>query len=454
VKSALATDLYQLTMMAGYHRAGVTGRSTFELFVRELPPHRGYLVAAGLEQALEFLQELRFTADDIAYLRRVPALSGVDEAFFRDVLPQFRFKGDVWAVREGEPVFAREPFVRVSAPAPQAQLVETALLAIVTFQTSIASKAARIVDAAGGRAVVEFGTRRAHGLEAALYAARAAYVAGCVGTSNVEAGCRFGIPVSGTMAHSWVMTFRDEIESFRRYLETFGRDTTVLIDTYDTIAAARRIVSSGLRPGGVRLDSGDLAALSREVRSILDAGGLHDTRIFVSGDLDEDRIKDLLEREAPIDAFGVGTALSTSRDSPALGGVYKLVEIEREGIDIPVLKLSAGKRTLPGAKQIWRASREGRAIGDVIGLASEQRVAGRPFLSMVMQDGVRAGSGPALDEIQTYCRMRVDELPADVRRLHDWAEYPLHISEALDGLSAQVAGTHGTNSLPRDAARH
>jgi nicotinate phosphoribosyltransferase len=439
---ALNTDLYQLTMMAGYLHGGITGRSTFELFVRDLPPERGYLVAAGLEQALEFLEQLHFTDEQIRYLRTVPGLARAPERFFGEQLPAFRFTGDVWAVDEGEVVFAQEPLLRVSAPAPEAQLVETALLAIVTFQTSIASKAARIVEAARDRSVIEFGSRRAHGLDAAVHAARAAYVGGCESTSNVEAGHRFGIPVSGTMAHSWVMTFEHEIEAFRAYLSLFGERTTVLIDTYDTVAAARAIVTAGLRPGGVRLDSGDLGALSREVRAVFDQGGLTSTRIVASGDLDEDRVAALLAEGAPIDAFGVGTALSTSRDSPALGGVYKLVEVERGGVMTPAIKLSTGKRTLPGSKQVWRISRDGCAIEDVLGLYDEKGPDGRPLLVPVMRGGRRLTDAPLLAATREACRARIRELPPEVRRLHDWAAYPVRLSEAMQRLVEDTSRRH------------
>jgi nicotinate phosphoribosyltransferase len=432
---ALHTDLYQLTMMAGYLHGGITERSTFELFVRDLPEGRGYLVAAGLEQALDFLEQLRFTDEQIRYLRTVPALARAPERFFSEQLPALRFTGDVWAMDEGEVVFAQEPLLRVSAPAAEAQLVETALLAIVTFQTTIASKAARIVQAAAGRAVIEFGSRRAHGLEAAVHAARAAYLAGCESTSNVEAGHRFGIPVSGTMAHSWVMTFAREIDAFRAYLDLFGDRTTVLIDTYDTVEAARAIVKAGLRPGGVRLDSGDLVTLGREVRAVLDEGGLAETRIVASGDLDEDRIAEVLAAGAPIDAFGVGTALSTSRDSPALGGVYKLVEVERGGRMVPAVKLSTGKRTLPGSKQVWRISRDGCAVEDVLGLYEEDPQEGRPLLAPVMRGGRRLSSPPLLAAAREASRDRLLELPPGVRRLHDWADYPVRLTHKLQALS-------------------
>ena len=351
---ALSTDLYELTMAAGYHAAGEMARASFELFVRELPATRGYLVAAGLEQAISYLETWRCTADEVAYLRTVPALQGAEPAFFDDYLRRLRFTGDVWAVPEGTPVFAGEPILRVTAPLPEAQLVETALLATILFQTAVASKAARVREAAGERPVTEFGARRAHGTEAAMLAARAACLAGCRATSNVEAGYRYGLPVSGTMAHSWVMAYPDELTAFSRYAAVYGPRSVLLIDTYDSIAAARRIVGAGLRPAAVRLDSGDLVRLSRSVRDILDAGGLADTQILASGDLDEHKFAAVVSSGAPIDGFGVGTALSTSSDAPALSGVYKLVEIDRAGTMTPVMKLSAGKRTYPGAKQLWR----------------------------------------------------------------------------------------------------
>jgi nicotinate phosphoribosyltransferase len=425
-------------MMAAYQHAGITGRSTFELFVRNLPAGRAFLVAAGLEQALDLLESLRFTADEIRYLRTVPALAAAPDAFFDDLLPSFRFTGDVWAVAEGEAVFPHEPLLRVTAPALEAQLVETALLATTTFQTSIASKAARIVAAAEGRSVIEFGSRRAHGLDAALHAARAAYVAGCAATSNVEAGYRYGIPASGTMAHSWVMSFAHEIDAMRAYLALFGERTTVLIDTYDTVAAAHAIVRAGLRPGSVRLDSGDLVALSREVRRVLNEGGLVETRIIVSGDLDEHRIAQLLADAAPIDAFGVGTALSTSNDAPALGGVYKLVEIERDDAMAPVLKLSAGKRTLPGSKQVWRLSQNARTAGDVLALASEPSPGGRPLLSQVMSGGQRLHPSPGIEEVRRHAAAAVRELPDGLRRLQDWDVYPVRPSEALQALASRA----------------
>jgi nicotinate phosphoribosyltransferase len=440
--SALSTDLYQLTMMAAYTATGQTSPSTFGLFVRELPESRNYLVAAGLEQALDYLEHLAFGADEIAWLRTVPALASAPAAFFDEVLPTFRFSGDVWAMREGEVAFPYEPLLRVTAPAPEAQLVETAVLAIVGFQTSVASKAARIVDAAAGRPVVEFGTRRAHGLEAGALAARAACLAGFDGTSNVDAGRRFGLTLSGTMAHSWVMTFEDEIEAFARFLDLFGPKATLLIDTYDSVVAAHRIVQARLRPAAVRLDSGDLASLSRAVRAIFDAGGLAETRILASGDLDEYRIAALIADGAPIDAFGVGTAVSAVRDAPALGAVYKLVDTMRGGEHVPKVKLSAGKRTIPGLQQVWRSTASGVAHADVIGLADERGRDGRPLLRCVMKAGRRIDPPRPATELASHARASRGELPASVRALHTPAPFKVEISPELDALTRLAAHRH------------
>jgi nicotinate phosphoribosyltransferase len=448
IPSALITDLYELTMMAAYDAGNVRGRATFELFVRHLPPHRAYLVAAGLEQALQYLETLRFTPEQIALLRHLPNLRTVPARFFEETLPNLRFTGEAWGVPEGTPVFGYEPLLRITAPAMEAQLVETALLAVTTFQTTIASKAARIAAAASGRTVMEFGSRRAHGPEAGVLAARAAYLAGCESTSNVEAGYRFGIPLSGTMAHSWVTTFDDEIEAFRAYASVFGEDSVFLIDTYDTVECARKIVSAGLRPRAVRLDSGDLVELSRQVRVVLDEGGLHDTRILASGDLDEWSIADALGRGAPIDGFGVGTALATSKDAPALGGVYKLVEVERDGVDVPVMKLSAGgKSSMPGRKQVWRRYRDGRAVGDVIGLATEASPADAvPLMVPLMEHGFRVRPPESLKAGRDRCARMLRELPPGVRELDASEGYPVARSGALDGLTGRTAAGLGSDA--------
>ena len=421
-------------MLAGYHAAGLMPEATFELYVRELPPNRNFLVAAGLEQALHYLENLRFTTDDIEHLRGLPNLKGVQAGFFDEYLPRFRFTGEVWAIDEGLPVFPPEPLLRVTAPLPEAQVVETALLAHLGFQTSVASRAARIVEAAAGRVVVEFGARRAQGIEAGVVAARAAFLSGCESTSNVEAGRRFGIPVSGTMAHSWVTAFSSELSAFCQYMEVFGDRTVLLLDTYDTVSAAQSIVGSGLRPGAVRIDSGNLIELSTRVRAILDAGGLRDTTIFVSGDLDEWRIADIVNAGAPVDGFGVGAALSTASDAPSLGAIYKLVEIERDGRIVPVRKQSPGKQTQPGRKQVWRVVENGEAVEDIIDLAPREGAAsrGRPLLKRVMRKGSREAAPESLATLCSRSRAAVAELPASVRGLKESRSYPVRFGSALE----------------------
>ncbi|MGH9866265.1 MAG: nicotinate phosphoribosyltransferase, partial [Candidatus Acidiferrales bacterium] len=306
--SGLLTDLYELTMAAGYFQSRFDARATFELFVRNLPPERNFLVAAGLEQALQFIENIRFAAAEVEYLQRQPVFRHVRGEFF-DFLARFRFTGDVWAIPEGSLVFAGEPLLRVTAPIIEGQILETRLLSAINFQTMVASRAARLVVAAKGKPVVEFGARRAHGREAGIFAARAAWIAGCQGTSNVIAGRLFGIPTYGTQAHSWIMAYEDESQAFDRFLDVFPEQATLLLDTYNVRAALRKIIARGRKPAGVRLDSGDLAADSRWVRAQLDRAGWRDVQIFASGDLDEKRISSLLRRGAKIDAFGVGSAL-------------------------------------------------------------------------------------------------------------------------------------------------
>src|SRR5438309_5625247 len=370
--SALLTDLYELTMAAAYFDGKFHATASFELFVRALPPQRSFLVAAGLEQALDYLEKVRFEPEDIEYLRRHPVFQHVSAAFF-DYLKDFRFNGEVWAMPECTLVFEEEPLLRVTAPIIEAQIVETFLLSTLTFQTMVASKGARMVDAAQGRGVVEFGSRRAHGAEAGVLAARAAYIAGCSGTSNLEAGRRFGIPTFGTQAHSFVMAYGDEEESFRNFERLFPEHGVLLIDTYDTLAAVDKIIHAGLQPRSVRLDSGDFVELSREVRKRLDQAGLSETKIFASGDLDEFVIADLLARGAQIDAFGVGTALATSKDAPALGGVYKLVDVASGDAPSYRAKFSEEKITYPGRKQVFRLPNcDGSAREDVIARESER----------------------------------------------------------------------------------
>lgn len=435
----LATDLYQLTMAAAYWHSGIADRvATFELFVRTLPPERGYLLVAGLEQAVEYLQSLSFDADAIDYLRGLPQFAHVSDGFF-DALGKLRFTGDLWAMPEGTVAFANEPLLQVRAPILQAQMVETHLLSTVNFQTLIATKAARVVEAARGRAVVEFGARRAHGFEAATLGARAAYLAGCVGTSNVLAGRRFGIPVFGTAAHSFTMAFEREVDAFRAFYRLFPEHTTLLIDTYDTLEGARNATKLGPGVRGVRLDSGDLLELSRQVRQILDEAGMTATTIFASGDLNEWKIAELLDRGAPIDAFGVGTDLATSRDCPALGGVYKLVCVEEQGQRRPVLKLSTGKATYPEVKQVWRRrDADGRFESDLLALHDEP-ADGEPLLKPILRDGRPVEPLPSLSESRERARAQREALPAAARRLTDPTPLPVRISPALKDLTERLA---------------
>jgi nicotinate phosphoribosyltransferase len=428
----LATDLYQLTMAAAYYANRRNERATFELFIRRLPPERSYLLIAGLEQALDYLRNLSFSPAEIEYLRGLPVFGQVKEEFF-DYLRGFNFTGEVWAIPEGAIAFAGEPLLRVNAPLIEAQIIETFLLATINFQTSIATKAARIVESAQGRGIIEFGARRCHGFGAAIYAARAAVIGGCIGTSNVEAGRMFDIPVYGTAAHSFVMAFDREIDAFRAYYEVFPQSTTLLLDTYDTIAAAHLATKFGPQLRGVRLDSGDMIELSKQVRAILDGAGMQETKILASGDLDEYKITKMLEAGAPIDQFGVGTELSTSRDAPALGGVYKLVEIEEAESIKPKMKLSRDKATYPSRKQVRRLlTGDGMFGGDIIGLAHELNEEGEPLLIPVMQNGKIINSLPRLMEIQDYAKGQLARLPSQFKKIENADVYPVRYSAELE----------------------
>lgn len=436
-RSGLLTDLYELTMAAGYIQTRFEARATFELFVRNLPPRRSYLVVAGLEQALDFLENVRFSAEEIGYLRSHPAFQHVGPEFF-EYLARFRFSGDVWAMPEGTLAFPGEPLLRVTAPIAEGQIVETFLLATVNFQTLIASKAARVVTAAGGRAVIEFGTRRAHGIESGVLAARAAYLGGCQGTSNVAAGERFGIPTFGTQAHSWIMAHESEEEAFRQFLNVFPDHSILLTDTYDVRIAIERIIAMGRKPRGVRLDSGDLVADSRWARERLDRAGWTDVQVFASGDLDENRVADLLAQGALIDGFGVGTALATSADAPTLGVIYKLVEIERGGEVRNAAKFSEAKITYPGRKQVFRCrDAAGNYERDVLALEDEAVPSGEALLVPVMRGGKR-WSTPPLGELRQRCLASLERLPAQLRRIDVTATYPVCPSARLEALLAEV----------------
>ena len=436
--SPLVTDLYQLTMLHAYFAHGIGETAVFELFVRKLPHDRNFLMAAGLEQALEFLEHLRFAPEELEWVEK----SGKFPRGFAEHLAQLRFTGDVHAAPEGTILFPDEPILRVTAPMPEAQLVESRLINLVHFETLVATKAARGVIVAPGKLLVDFGLRRAHGAEAGLLAARASYIAGYAGTATVAAGERMAIPVFGTMAHSFVEAHDDEAAAFRHFAEACPQNVVLLIDTYDTEAAARKVValapvlaSRGIRVKGVRLDSGDLAALSRSVRRILDEGSLAEATIFASGNLDEYRMRDLVAAGAPIDGFGVGTSLVTSSDAPYLDAVYKL----QEYAGTARRKRSTGKATWPGRKQVYRHyDGAGRFAHDVVSVeGDEQR--GEPLLVPVMRKGKRLGAPESLAAIRERAAGQLAKLPERLRALESAASpYRVEIAPALRKLASQV----------------
>jgi nicotinate phosphoribosyltransferase len=445
---ALLVDLYELTMAAAYFEHHVECRATFELFVRQLPPERAYLLAGGLDSALGYLENLRFMDEDVRFLREQPAFRSVSDSFF-DYLRGFRFTGDVNAIPEGAVVFAGEPIVQVTAPVLEAQVVETYLLSVINYETLVASKAARVVRAAGGKPVWEFGTRRAQGPQAGVRAARAAYVGGCAGTSNVLAGYLYGVPIAGTAAHSWTQVFPTERESFEALLDTFPDTAILLIDTYDPLVGAHTASTLGREIRGVRLDSGDLLTKSREVREILDRNGLHKTMIFASGDLNEYKVAELVSAGAPIDAFGVGTELATSRDVPALSVVYKLVEIERDGKVEYKTKFSEKKAHWPGRKQVFRFMRSARQVAtpegirqeyhhDLIARAEEKYPEAIPLLVPVMRGGLRLQPPPSIHEARERAIRGLDLLPARYQQPIDGPRYPVSMSPALESLLEEV----------------
>lgn len=422
------TDLYQLTMMAGYAAAGLDhARATFELFVRRLPPRRSFLVFAGLEQAIGDLLRLAFSAEQVEAIRTWPAFQNVDPKWF-DGLTQLRFEGDVWAAPEGSVVFAGEPLLRVEAALPQAQWVETFLLASLGYPTLVASKAARIVHAARGRPLYDFGARRGHGPHAGLLAARASYIAGFSGTSHVEAARRLGIPCVGTMAHSWVQSFATEPQAFAAFVKEFPEASTLLVDTFDTLEGVRHAAALQPRVQAIRLDSGDLRELSIGARAILDSNDCGAVKIFASGDLEEERIHALLEADAPIDAFGIGTELVTSRDAPALSMVYKLVELDGAGR----IKRAEGKKTYPMAKQVHRRrDANGCFSGDFVVCAHES-ADGEPLLVPVVRAGQLLSPLPTLSEIRRYCASQLEALPEVLRPLDGASSYLVSYSDALE----------------------
>ena len=436
--SSLLTDLYQLTMLQGYFEQGMNDAAVFEFFVRKLPPHRNMLMAAGLEQVLEFLETLHFNDDELLWLRR----SGRFTDTFVDYLAQLRFTGDVHAMAEGRLFFANEPILRITAPLPEAQLVESRLINILHFQTLIASKAARAVTVAPNKLLVDFGLRRAHGAEAGLYAARACYLAGYNGTATVLAEPCYGIPTFGTMAHSFIMAHADETQAFEHFAQAQPDNVVLLIDTYDTEAAAEKVVAlaprltqQGIAIKGVRLDSGDLAQHARNVRRILDRGGLTGTTIFASGNLDEYTLRDLVACNAPIDGFGLGTHMDTSNDAPYLDCAYKLQEYSHT----PKRKRSEGKATWPGRKQVYRRYADnGEMRGDV--LTTEDDIQqGEALLQSVMNNGQRRHPPVALNVSRQLANEELQRLPNAYRALAQCTEpYPVIVADALIELAKTV----------------
>jgi len=436
-KSPLLTDLYQLTMLQAYFEQGMNDTAVFEFFVRRLPQNRGFLMAAGLEQTLEFLEQLRFSDEDLEWVRKCGRFS----ADFPDFLAGLRFTGDVHAMPEGTVFFADEPILRVTAPIPQAQLVESRLINLLHFQTLVASKAARCVLVAPGKLLVDFGMRRAHGAEAGLLAARASYLAGFAGSATLIAAPLFGIPVFGTMAHSFIQTHDSEELAFEHFASAQPENVTLLIDTYDTEAGARKVVrlaprfkELGITIRAVRIDSGDLALHAHHVRQILDAAGLREIRIFSSGGLDEYALYNLLTHGAPIDGFGIGTSMDTSADAPFLDCAYKLQEYAGQARR----KRSEGKATWPGRKQVYRRyDNHGIMADDVLTLETDAQE-GEALIQPVMRAGKRLQSAESLDTIRQRARAQLARLPAHLRALKDSPPYPVVVAQAVKELAAAV----------------
>lgn len=436
-ESALLTDLYQLTMLKAYADQGMRDVAVFEFFVRRLPPGRNFLMAAGLEQALDFLEQLTFRPEDLDSLRE----AGRFDLDFIDSLTAFRFTGDVDAMPEGTVFFADEPILRVAAPLPEAQFVESRLINLLHFQTLVVSKAARVRLAAPTQTLADFGFRRAHGAEAGLLSARASYIAGFEGTATIQAGLRWGIPLYGTLAHAYIQAHERETTAFEHFVHSHPAGTTLLIDTYDTEAAARALIPllerwarEGIRLHGVRLDSGDLAEHARNVRSILDAGGFPEVKIVASSSLDEEAIRRLVASRAPIDGFGVGTRMNTSSDHPYLDCAYKL----QEYAGLPRRKHSEGKATWPGRKQVFRqVDALGTLLGDTLTLLDDP-VPGQPLLEPVMREGQRLFPSPPLTVVREHARQQLAALPAALRQLDPAEPYPVQVSKALRSLAGEL----------------
>lgn len=442
MNKSLLVDLYEFTMAQSYFLYKQNTRATFDLFVRQLPVNRNYLIACGLVDIISYLRELRFSPSDIKYLRSRKLFS---REFLRYLI-NFKFSGDVWALPEGEIFFANEPIVRVTAPIIEAQILESYFLNTLNLQTMIASKATRVVCSARGKGVFDFSLRRTHGSEAGLKAARASFIAGCNGTSNVLAGKLYGIPVVGTMAHSFVMSFRDEMSSFLAYSEVFPDKAVLLVDTYDTHKGLDNAVAIGLylrekghRLQGIRLDSGDIVSLSRLARKRLDQAGLCYVKIFASGNLDEARIDSLLRQGAAIDNFGVGTNMGTSIDAPCLDVIYKISEVTDEnGKFLPTMKLSKDKVTFPGRKQIYRVyDKRHKCLKDIVGLEGE-KIKGRPLLIKVVDKGKIIYHNPSPDRIRDFSRQQLFSFSSGIRNINGRYSYRVGVSCGLQRLRERL----------------
>ncbi|MDB6028699.1 MAG: nicotinate phosphoribosyltransferase [Verrucomicrobiales bacterium] len=437
-ESVLLTDLYQLTMLQGYHDQQMNDTAVFEFYVRRLPEKRNFLIAAGLEQVLSYLEDFAFSEDEIEWLAGTKRFT----SGFLDSLRTLEFTGDVHAMPEGTVFFANEPILRITAPLPQAQLIESRLINLLQFQTMIASKAARCVMAAPGKSIVDFGFRRAHGWEAGLFAARASYMMGFSATATVLAGAEFNIPISGTMAHSFIQAHRSEEEAFENFARSNPKDAVFLIDTYDTESGAKKVVrmapklqGEGIKVKAVRIDSGNLLQHAQNVRCILDEGGLKDVRILASGNLDEYELQRLIAANAPVDGFGVGTLLDTSADAPYLECAYKLQEYAGR----TTRKFSEGKVTWPGRKQVWRVLDEKGCIKqDTVSIEGDS-LEGKPLLFPILRGGKRLFPEMPLAKIREYAAEELKTLPEDVRKLEPVKFNPVKISAALDSL---VVSTH------------
>lgn len=440
---SLLLDLYELTMAQCYLHYRRNTLASFDLFVRELPKSRSYLVFCGLENVLNYLKNLRFRKEDLRFLKSQKLFS----ADFFDYLAHFKFSGDVWAMPEGEVFFANEPVIRVTAPIIEAQIIETFLLNTVNLETMVASKASRVVYAAGDKKVYDFSLRRTHGQDAGIKAARSSYIAGASGTSNCLAARLYNLPLTGTMAHSFVMSFRQELDSFLAYSSTFAAKTILLVDTYNTkqgiknaICIAYYLKEKGYRLEAVRLDSGDIVKLSKLARRMLDASGFRLVEIFASGNLDEFKIKALLAKGAKVDSFGVGTNMGVSTDAPSLDVVYKMSEVTDEGGEfLPTMKLSSGKVTYPGRKQVFRfKDKKGRYARDVLGLDKE-KIMGKKLLIKVIAKGRLIYKSPSLDKIRISAKNNLIKFPDGLKDIHGRYKYPVILSSRLAKLRRLLA---------------